>query len=84
MTEKQNEIKRKIVSIMRSIKPDTPETFESDAHWRNDLGLDSIHILEWVARIEQEFKVVIPDNQWQNLRSVQTMTEYLQQNLSTI
>jgi NADH dehydrogenase (ubiquinone) 1 alpha/beta subcomplex 1 len=84
MTEKQTEIKRKIISIMRSIKPDIPETFESDAHWRNDLGLDSIHILEWVARIEQEFRIVIPDTQWQNLRSIHAMSEYLQKNLPAI
>ena len=47
------------------------------ADLRHDLGIDSLSILEWVARLEYRFDLAVPDESWPQLTSISTVVDYL-------
>jgi acyl carrier protein len=51
-----------------------PESIGEDANLQ-DLGLDSLGSLELVFEIEEEFKVRVPDDRIQELRTVRSVCE---------
>lgn len=57
--------------------PDLPDTFADDADLRADLGIDSLAILELVARLELRFGIAVPDEDWPQLSSVDAIADYL-------
>ncbi|MDR0303369.1 MAG: acyl carrier protein [Chitinispirillales bacterium] len=67
------EIKTKIRRIILNIAEDMEieeETVTDDAHLINDLGMDSMALLEILANIEKEFGVKIPESEFPMLVSV--------------
>lgn len=46
---------------LRAIKPALPGELPAGANYRHDLNLDSLDLVELVARIEQHYGVMIPD-----------------------
>lgn len=48
-------------SELRAIKPALPDVLPTQAHFRIELNLDSLDLVELVARIEQRYDVLIPD-----------------------
>jgi len=44
-----------------------------------DLGADSLDIVELVMAVEEEFKIEIPDEAVENLRTVQDLINYIRQ-----
>lgn len=48
-----------------------------DAHFVNDLGLDSLDTVEVVMAIEEEFTVEIPDKEADEIKSVRQAVEYI-------
>eukprot|EP01012_Entosiphon_sulcatum_P023023 TRINITY_DN27_c0_g1_i2.p1 TRINITY_DN27_c0_g1~~TRINITY_DN27_c0_g1_i2.p1 ORF type:complete len:109 (+),score=16.17 TRINITY_DN27_c0_g1_i2:43-369(+) len=56
-------------------KVDVPVTETS--HFSNDLGLDSLDVVEITVALEQEFNVEIPDKDAEGLVSVPDATDYL-------
>ncbi len=53
------------------------EEVRSDAHFRDDLGLDSLDIVELVMAIEKEFDVEIPDDDAEEIHTVQMAIDYI-------
>ena len=53
-----------------------------EASFIDDLGADSLDLVELVMHMEEEFDVEIPDDDAENIRSVQDATHYIQQHLS--
>ena len=47
------------------------------AHFTKDLGLDSLDIVELGLALEEEFAIVIPDQDAETLLSVPTAVDYL-------
>lgn len=67
------EIKTKIRRIVLNIAEDMDieeEKVTDDAHLVNDLGLDSMALLEILAGIEKEFGVKVPESEFPTLTSV--------------
>ena len=54
-----------------------------EASFIDDLGADSLDLVELVMHMEEEFDVEIPDDDAENIRSVQDAINYIQQHLST-
>jgi len=52
-------------------------TLTPDAHLLDDLGADSLDVVELVMALEEEFGVEIPDDDVENIRTVSDVTEYL-------
>ena len=42
-----------------------------------DLGLDSLDVVEFVARVEEVYRVSVPDEDWQQLSTLDRIAEYV-------
>lgn len=76
------EVRLKIKEILTKTMgiPDTAVT--SDAHLSKDLGVDSLDFAELVMEFEQEFDIVIPHEEAENLASVKDVEEYIVRKLA--
>lgn len=54
-----------------------PEKVKSEASFIDDLGADSLDIVELVMAMEEEFDLEIPDEDAEKLRTVQDVASYL-------
>lgn len=55
-------------------------TLETDI--ADDLGADSLDVVEMLMSIEDEFEVEIPDEQIENLKTVGNVVDYIQENMA--
>ncbi|MBP3706960.1 MAG: acyl carrier protein [Clostridia bacterium] len=53
-------------------------TMETDI--ADDLGADSLDVVEMLMAIEDEFGVTIPDEEIENLKTIGSLVEYIQNN----
>lgn len=60
------------------VKPQITNDIKDTDSFRDDWGLDSLELVEFVARIEQTFRIMIPDKDLQELRSLDATAAYLQ------
>jgi acyl carrier protein len=54
------------------------ERIKPEASFIDDLGADSLDIVELVMAMEEEFDLEIPDEDAEKLRTVSDVTKYLQ------
>lgn len=57
----KEEIKGKIKDIIVDKNDLDPKEVTDNAHFENDLGMDSLDRVELVMEIEKEFKISVPD-----------------------
>jgi len=50
----------------------------NEASFTNDLGADSLDIVELIMEFEKEFDISIPDEQAENIQTVGNAIEYLE------
>ncbi|MFN0175386.1 MAG: acyl carrier protein [Saprospiraceae bacterium] len=67
---------------LRGIKPLLPDDLAATDNFRNDWNLDSLELVEFVARIEQQYSILIPDEDLAELVSLQASAKYLQAKLT--
>ena len=56
------------------------EDIKNEASFIEDLGADSLDTVELVMALEDAFKVQIPDEQQENLRTVQQAIDFIRAN----
>lgn len=49
-----------------------------EAHFSDDLGADSLDVVELVMALEEEFEVEVPDEEAQALTNVKATIEYIE------
>ena len=54
-------------------------TLETDI--QDDLGADSLDVVEMLKSIEDEFEIEIPDEKIESLKTVGQVVEYIQENM---
>lgn len=54
---------------------------EMDASFIDDLGADSLEIVDLIMAFEAEFGITIPDEDAENLGTVRDAVEYLRENV---
>jgi acyl carrier protein len=59
------------------------EKLTSDASFIEDLGADSLDIVELVMEFEKEFNIDIPDEDAERLRTVGDAMQYLNEKVAT-
>jgi acyl carrier protein len=59
------------------IQPRLPENWPTGALFQADLGLDSLDLVELVARVEQRYGMLINDTDIPNFISLDVMADYI-------
>jgi acyl carrier protein len=75
------------MSIEQKVKEIVAEQLERDinevtaaASFVDDLGADSLDIVELVMKMEEEFEIEIPDEEAEKIKTVQNVVDYIQAN----
>jgi len=68
-------------SIVEQLGVDADEV-TGGASFTDDLGADSLDIVELVMAFEEEFEIEIPDEDAENIGSVQDAIDYIEQHVS--
>ncbi|MEO0279693.1 MAG: acyl carrier protein [candidate division WOR-3 bacterium] len=61
----------------------TPEQVTLEARFQEDLGADSLDVVELVMKIEEKFGIEIPDEDAEKIRTVKDAVEYIENKLKT-
>ncbi len=77
MTE-NDEVLRKILDILTKIAPEGGPKLTADLDLINDLGLDSIKVLEIMEALEDSFDISIPINIMPEVRTVNDLAVEIQ------
>eukprot|EP00759_Apiculatamorpha_spiralis_P009595 PhF_6_TR16651/c0_g1_i1/m.25337/K03955/NDUFAB1; NADH dehydrogenase (ubiquinone) 1 alpha/beta subcomplex 1 len=73
-------VKQRVVDVVKNFeKVDASKVTES-SHFINDLGLDSLDVVEVVMALEQEFILDIPDHEAEKLQSIPEVIDYIATN----
>lgn len=57
-----------------------PDQVKPEAQFVNDLGADSLDTVELIMALEDEFKIEIPDEKAEKIKTVGETIEYIEQN----
>ena len=68
----------KIKKILAEQLDADEEEMTLDTKIAEDLGADSLDVVELLMSIEDEFEVEIPDEEIENIRTIGELTEYIQ------
>lgn len=71
-------IEPKVTKIIEEQLGVDPERIKPEASFIDDLGADSLDIVELVMAMEEEFDLEIPDEDAEKLKTVQDVTKYLE------
>lgn len=75
-------ITSKIIQALATYLKRDPASITEAHHLRDDLGLDSVAIIELLFEIEERFKLQIPDQDLPGLSTVGTVAAYVQRRLA--
>ncbi len=71
-------VQEKVKSIIVEQLGVDPEKVKLESKFIEDLGADSLDIVELVMAMEEEFDIEIPDEDAEKLKTVQDVTKYLE------
>jgi len=54
------------------------DTIEDDANILDDLGADSLDVVEMLMTLESEFGIIVPDEDVMSLKTVRAVAEYIE------
>lgn len=76
-----NGLEAKVRKIIADRLQVDPESVTSTASFVEDLGADSLDLVELVMAFEEEFSVEIPDQDAETMKTVGAAVEYLQKKI---
>jgi acyl carrier protein len=71
-------VQSKVIKIIEEQLGVDPDRVKPEASFIDDLGADSLDIVELVMAMEEEFDIEIPDEDAEKLRTVQDVLKYLE------
>ncbi len=75
-----DELEQKVKKIIAEQLGKDVADIKNEASFIEDLGADSLDTVELVMALEDSFKIQIPDEQQENLRTVQQAIDFIRQN----
>lgn len=75
------QIQETLSGQLQSIKPDL-RNWDPGDHFKQELGLDSLDLVEFVARIEQHYRIIVPDEDLEQMISLEATAQYVHQHLA--
>ncbi|GJN07876.1 hypothetical protein PR202_gb19888 [Eleusine coracana subsp. coracana] len=74
----KSEVTDRIIKVVKNFqKIEDPSKVTPDAHFKNDLGLDSLDTVEVVMALEEEFGFEIPDSEADKIDSVKLAVDFI-------
>ncbi|PSR92916.1 Acyl carrier protein like [Actinidia chinensis var. chinensis] len=73
----KSEVTDRVVSVVKSSQKVDPSKVTPNAHFQNDLGLDSLDAVEIVMALEEEFGFEIPDNEADKINSINLAVDFI-------
>ena len=59
-----------------------PQQSAETVSFRHELGMDSLDLAEYIARMEQRFQVAIADDEWQQLETLALAADYIEERVA--
>ncbi len=75
-----DDLEQKVKKIIAEQLGKDVEDIKNEVSFIEDLGADSLDTVELVMALEDAFKVQIPDEQQENLRTVQQAIDFIRAN----
>ena len=75
-----DDIAERVMTIVTNQLDADKEKVKPEASFINDLGADSLDIVELVMELEEEFDLNIPDEEAEKIRTVGEAIEYISKN----
>lgn len=80
----QDDIFEKVKGIvLEQLSLDDDSKVTPGANFADDLGADSLDVVELVMALEEEFNIEIPDEAAENIATVGAAVEYIKEQVST-
>jgi len=74
----KDEVEGRIVNLLKNFdKVNDASKINGVSHFTNDLGLDSLDVVEVVMAVEEEFSIEIPDKDADGIHSVEQAVNYI-------
>lgn len=75
------EIRNKVKGIIGNVAGLDPKTIGDGDHFRNDLNLDSLSLLEIGVDVDMAFQLGLPDERYKEIDSLPAMLDLIQSRL---
>lgn len=72
-----DEIELKVKSVIAEKIGKSPNEIRDDATFIEDLGLDSLDLVDMIMKLEEEFGISIPDEDLDKIRTVKDAINYI-------
>ncbi|KAK4741648.1 hypothetical protein SAY87_025236 [Trapa incisa] len=73
----KKEVTDRVVSVVKNFQKVDPSKVTPEAHFGNDLGLDSLDTVEIVMALEEEFGFEIPDNEADKINTIGLAVDFI-------
>ncbi|KAL3523297.1 hypothetical protein ACH5RR_016131 [Cinchona calisaya] len=73
----KSEVTDRVVTVVKNFQKVDPSKVTPNAHFQNDLGLDSLDSVEIVMAFEEEFGCEIPDNEADKINSINLAVDFI-------
>lgn len=73
-------IEERVIDVIAEQLNVKKETITLDAHFLDDLGADSLDLVELVMSLEKAFECEIPDEEAEKITTVRSAVEYVKAN----
>jgi acyl carrier protein len=70
--------------VVDQLEVEDPSKVVPEANFANDLGADSLDVVELVMALEEEFDIEIPDEAAENILTVQEAVDYISARASSV
>ncbi|CAI9090842.1 OLC1v1025703C1 [Oldenlandia corymbosa var. corymbosa] len=73
----KSEVADRVINVVKNFQKVDPSKVNPNAHFQNDLGLDSLDTVEVVMALEEEFGFEIPDNEADKINSINLAVDFI-------
>jgi NADH dehydrogenase (ubiquinone) 1 alpha/beta subcomplex 1 len=75
----KHDVLQRVLEVVKNFEKVDASKVSAESHFINDLGLDSLDVVEVVMALEQEFVLDIPDHDAEKIQSIPEAVEYIAQ-----
>lgn len=77
-----SDIENRVIKLVAEYLDVDPSKVQKDSKFQDDLGADSLDLVELVMRIEEEFNIEVPDTAAEKIVKVSDAVDFIQEQLN--